>query len=149
MVAVSAVGDSLSKFMHDEDCKFGLRVTNVRKNKWIAYGDGLLLSKGNEMNLKLTKEALQTSVLQVHEAYRSPLKNIDVNKVLNIIPVVDTREENNTPLFQMKKDKLVRRKKIEDLQDDNVEEDWWGTSTALLHLLKDTDKKNSALPEAK
>ena len=28
--------------MHDENGKFGLRVTNIRGDKWIAYGDGML-----------------------------------------------------------------------------------------------------------
>ncbi|KAL9978936.1 hypothetical protein ACROYT_G016520 [Oculina patagonica] len=36
------VGDLLSKFMHDEDGKYGLRVTNARGDKWVAYGDGML-----------------------------------------------------------------------------------------------------------
>ena len=38
--------------MHDEDNKFGLRVTNKRGDKWIAYGDGMLLEKCNEVLLK-------------------------------------------------------------------------------------------------
>ena len=48
-VTPSCIGDLLSKYMHDEDNKFGLRVTNVRGDKWIAYGDGMLLKKKDKV----------------------------------------------------------------------------------------------------
>ena len=39
--------------MHDEDNKYGLRVTNMRGDKWIAYGDGRLLHEESRDNLKM------------------------------------------------------------------------------------------------
>ena len=48
-VTPNNVGHLLCKYMHDEDNKFGLRVTNNRGNKWIAYGDGMLFEKCNEV----------------------------------------------------------------------------------------------------
>ena len=62
------VGDLLSKRMHDEDGEFGLRVTNVRADKWTSYGDGMLLHEKSKDNLKLVTEAVRLSVDQVYKA---------------------------------------------------------------------------------
>ena len=114
--------------MHDEDGKFGLRVTNIRWDKWIAYGDGMLHK--SEDNFKHVVEATQKSVDQVYEAYQDPNKVIDIAEVTNIIPFVDNEEKNNYPLFQVKPDgKLHRRSNINDLQDANTISNWWGLST--------------------
>ena len=74
----SNLGHLLSKCMHDEDGKFGLRVTNVRGDKWTSYGDGILLHEKSKDNLKLVIEAVQLSVDQVYEAYRNPTKLLKV-----------------------------------------------------------------------
>ena len=114
--------------MHDEDGKFGLRVTNIRGDKWIAYGDGMLHK--SEDNFKHVVEATQKSVNQVYEAYQDPNKVIDIAEVTNIIPFVDNEEKNNYPLFQVKPDgKLHRRSNINDLQDANTISNWRGLST--------------------
>ena len=55
--------------MHDEDNKYGLRVTNLRADKWIAYGDGMLLKEKSKDNLQVAAEAVQKSVDQVYEDY--------------------------------------------------------------------------------
>ena len=44
-VTPSILGDLLCKYMHDEDNKHGLHVTNVRGDKWTSYGDGMLMEK--------------------------------------------------------------------------------------------------------
>lgn len=67
-------GHYLSWRMHDEDGTFGLRVTNIRGDKWIAYGDGLLHKSKD--NFRYVVEATQKSVNQVHEAYRDPKKKL-------------------------------------------------------------------------
>lgn len=67
-------GDLLSKYMHDEDNKFGLRVTNRRGDKWIVYGDGQLLKDYNKDTLRLVTEATVKSVQQVLEASVHPTK---------------------------------------------------------------------------
>lgn len=114
--------------MHDEDGKFGLRVTNIRGDKWIAYGDGMLHK--SEDNFKHVVEAIQKSVNQVYEAYQDPNKVINIAEVTNIIPFVDNEEKNNYPLFQVKPDgKLHRRSNINDLQDANTISNWRGLST--------------------
>ena len=42
-VTGNTIANLLVKYMHDEDSKFGIRVRNVRGDKWVAYGDGRLL----------------------------------------------------------------------------------------------------------
>ena len=129
--------------MHDEDGKFGLRVTNDRGDKWIAYGDGMLHK--SEDNCKYAVEATQKSVNQVYEAYQRPNKVIDTAEVTNIIPRVDDEEKNNYPLFQVKPDgKLHRRSNINDLQDANTISNWWGLSTVTQLSVK-YKPKNSAI----
>ena len=129
--------------MHDEDGKFGLRVTNNRGDKWIAYGDGYL--RKSEENFKYVVEANKKSVKQVREAYQHPNKVIDTAEVTNIIPRVDDEEKNNYPLFQVKSDgKLHRRSNINDLQDANTISNWWGLSTVTQLSVK-YKPKNSAI----
>ena len=118
--------------MHDEDNQFGLRVTNRRGDKWIAYGDGMLLKDESKDNLSIVPEAVQRSVDQVYEAYIHPDKNLDPADVTDLIPFVDQEERNNFPLFQVKDGKLHKRSDIKDLQDGTTITDWLGPSTALM-----------------
>ncbi|XP_078366366.1 uncharacterized protein LOC144650544 [Oculina patagonica] len=127
-------GDLLCMYMHDEDGDYGLRVTNARGDKWIAYGDGTLLEEKSEENLKLVKEAVKTSVDQVYEAYCHPNKTLDTAVVTNLIPFVDPEEKNNYPLFQVKDGKLHRRSNINNLQDPKTVTNWWGLTSAVMRF---------------
>lgn len=128
-ITPAKVGDLLSKFMHDEDGKYGLRVTNGRGDKWVAYGDGMLLDEKSKDNLKLVSEAVQISVDQVHEVLQDPSKSPDPAAVTSLIPFVDQEEKNNYPLFQMKDGQLHRRSDINNLQDAKTVTNWWGATT--------------------
>ena len=123
------VGHLPGKCMHDEDGKFGLRVTNVRGDKWTSYGDGILLHEKSKDNLKLVTEAVRLSIDQVYEAYRNPIKTLEITVVTDLIPLVDQEEENNHPLFQVKDGKLCRRSSVNDLQDRRTMTSWWGATT--------------------
>ena len=125
----SNVGHLLSKCMHDEDGKFGLRVTSVRGDKWTAYGDGTLLHEKSKDNLKLVTEAVQLSVDQVYEAYRNPTKTLETTVVTDLIPFVDQEEKNTHPLFQVKDGKLCRRSSVNDLQGHRTVTSWWRATT--------------------
>ena len=125
------VGHLLSKCMHDEDGEFGLRVTNVRGDKWTSYGDGMLLHEKSKDNLKLVTEAVRLSVDQVYEAYRNPTKTLETTVVTDLIPFVDQEERNSYPLFQVKDEKLCRRSNLNDLHDHRMVTNWWGTTTLL------------------
>ena len=125
------VGHLLSKCMHDEDGEFGLRVTNVRGDKWTSYGDGMLLHEKSKDNLKLVTEAVRLSVDQVYEAYRNPTKPLETTVVTDLIPFVDQEEKNSHPLFQVKDEKLCRRSNLNDLHDHRMVTSWWETTTLL------------------
>ena len=109
--ALGKDGQLLCKYMHDEDNKYGLRVTNTRGNKWIAYGDGMLFDKKSKDNLKFVTEAVQKSVDQVQEAYKNPTKILETAVVTDLIPFADQAEKNNYPLFQVKDGQLHRNSK--------------------------------------
>ena len=129
--------------MHDEDNKYGLRVTNKRGDKWIAYGDGRLLHKKSRKNLKIVAQAVQKSVHQVYDAYTKQRKTSDYAVVTDLIPFVDQDERNNSPLFQVKDGELHRRSDISDLQDKETVINWWGPTTAV--MLQVYNPKNPAI----
>ena len=130
--------------MHDEDNKYGLRVQNKRGDKWIAYGDGMLLKEESESNLKIALEAVQRSSEQAYAAYKNPNQTLlDPAVVTDLIPFVDQEERNNSPLFQVKDSKLHRRADIDNLQDRETVTNWSGiTAAAKLLTYK---PKNSAI----
>ena len=140
------VGDALSKFMHDEDCKYGLNVKNENGEKWTAYGDKMLIRNGNKENLDRALAAVQRSIDQVNNAFRFPSNIIDSRDVTKLLPSVDPDAPNNAPLFQMRDGKLLRRKDVNDLQDPNTIDNWWGTTSCML-LLNSKKQGTSALLE--
>ncbi|CAB3991338.1 Hypothetical predicted protein, partial [Paramuricea clavata] len=143
---VSGLGDLLSKYMHDEDCRFGLRVKNKKGDKWNAYGDGYLIKTGDKDNFRLVVKAANTSAYQVIQAYQNPDREINVDDVLNLIPFVDPDAVNNTPLFQMKDGKLQVRVNLDDLQSKEISPNWTGAGRLAKLLVY--QPKNSALPPA-
>ncbi|XP_078366364.1 uncharacterized protein LOC144650543 isoform X2 [Oculina patagonica] len=124
-------GHLLSKCMHDEDGKYGLRVTNASGDKWIAYGDGMLLDEKSKDNLKFVTEAVQRSVDQVYEAYCNPTKTLETAVVTDLIPFVDKEEEDSKPMLQMKDGQLHRRQGVNDRHDCRTVTNWWGPTTAV------------------
>ena len=137
------VGSLLCRYMHNEDNKYGLRVQNKRGEKWISYGDGMLLKEVSESNLKIALEAVQKSSDQVYAAYKNPSQTLDPAVVTDLIPFVDQEERNNSPLFQVRDGKLHRRADVNNLQDRETITNWWGiTTSAKLLTYK---PKNSAI----
>jgi hypothetical protein len=132
--------------MHDEDCRFGLRVKNKKGDKWNAYGDGYLIKTGDKDNFRLVVKAANTSAYQVIQAYQNPDREINVDDVLNLIPFVDPDAVNNTPLFQIKDGKLQVRVDLDDLQSKEISPNWTGAGRLAKLLVY--QPKNSALPPA-
>ena len=95
-------------------------------------------------NFNLVVEAVQNSVNQVHHAYKDPDMKLDSCVVTDLVPFVDRKEKNNTPLFEVKDDLLHRRYNIDDLQCTNTTTDWWG-STTLVELRWWYKPHNSAI----
>ena len=117
--------------MHDEDNKYGIRVTNKRGDKWIAYGDGMLLNEESEGNIRIAVYAVQASVNQVYDAFLYPEKAVDSSVVANYIPFADAKEKNNYPMFQVKDGKLLRRADLNNLSDPTTKSNWSGWKTVL------------------
>lgn len=117
--------------MHNEDNKYGIRVANKRGDKWIAYGDGMLLNEESEDNIRIALYAVQASVNQVYDAFLYPEKDIDSSVVTDYIPFVDPDEKNNYPMFQVKDGKLLRRADLSNLSDPTTKRNWSGWKTVL------------------
>ncbi|WP_285430817.1 phospholipase [Pseudomonas sp. fls2-241-R2A-110] len=139
VVTPSDLGSLITRFMHDEDSKFGLNVRNANGAQWRAYGDKRYFDDLSSANRAQVNLAVQVSADEVFAAYLSgiapspgsfgALKNLpDLQAVLNLAG-------NFSPLFRMDGNKVLRRKDVNNLNDTATVDDWWGWSTYL--LLKD------------
>jgi hypothetical protein len=138
-VTPSDLGSLITRFMHDEDSKFGLKVRNDNGDQWRAYGDKRYFDSGDSVNRVHVKQAVQDSADEIFAAYLSgnvpsptdfaALKRMpDLQAVLNLA-------NNFSPLFRVEGKKVLRRKDVNNLNDTATVDDWWGWSTYL--LLKD------------
>ena len=117
--------------MHDEDNNYGIRVANKTGQKWIAYGEGMLLNEESEGNIRIALCAVQASVNQVYDAFLYPDKDVDSSVVTDYIPFVDANEKNNYPMFQVKDGKLLRTADLSNLSDPTTKSKWFGWETVL------------------
>ncbi|RON54641.1 phospholipase [Pseudomonas frederiksbergensis] len=138
-VTPSDLGSLITRFMHDEDSKFGLNVQNGNGEHWRAYGDKRYFDAIDNANRLHVNQAVQLSADEVFAAYLSgtlavpssfaALKRLpDLQAVLNLA-------SNFSPLFRVQGGKVLRRKDVNNLNDTATVDDWWGWSTYL--LLKD------------
>ena len=140
----SKTGHLLTNKMHDEDNKYGLRVTSqIAQNEepenasWIAYGDKMLQHTLNGRNLKYARRAVQQAADEVFAASKNESQGWEAamsnSKVFNFIPEIDASDpsKNNTPMFQTRPDgKVCRRKNLRDLQcKEPMMENWNGEKT--------------------
>ncbi|UWF50218.1 phospholipase [Pseudomonas sp. N3-W] len=145
VVTPSDLGSLITRFMHDEDSKFGLKVRNGNGDQWRAYGDKRYFDSGDSVNRVHVKQAVQDSADEIFTAYLSgtlpspttyaALKRLpDLQAVLNLA-------NNFSPLFRVEGSKVLRRKDVNNLNDTATVDDWWGWSTYL--LLKDYNPKGN------
>ena len=139
-------GHILCNKMHNEDNKYGLRVTsrhaqarNPDNPYWIAYGDKMLHHKKNSQNFIFAQEAVQCAVNDVFQASQGeqPILNVKDSKVFDYIPQIDnTVGMNNTPMFQIRKSdgKVCRRNELRNLQCRLDPIDKWTTQGTLSAL---------------
>lgn len=59
----------VARYMHDEDCMWGLYVENHRGDTWIAYGDKKYADTYNQDSHVLVNEAVQASIDEVFDAF--------------------------------------------------------------------------------
>ncbi|KVE37606.1 hypothetical protein [Burkholderia sp. BDU5] len=157
-VTPSDLGSLLSRFMHDEDCKFGLNVVNAYDESWHAYGeswhaygdkryfDTVDVANRNHVNL-----IVQSSVDEVFESYltgTAPTPDAyAANTWLPDLRAVqdNTSTTNYSPLFVASGSTVLRRKNVNDLNDRHWTADWWGWSTYTLLRNYEPNKPNGYL----
>ena len=136
-------GHLLCNKMHDEDNEHGLRVTSRYaiengKPSWMAYGDKMLHNTNNITNFRFAQKAVQLAVDEVFRASQSTEPEMTTNhsKVFDLIPYIDTKEKNNTPMFQVRPidEKVCRRTELGNLQCQQQLNDNWTAAETLTTL---------------
>lgn len=139
VVTPSDLGSLITRFMHDEDSKFGLNVRNGHGDQWHAYGDKRYFDAIDSANRAQVDLAVQVSADEVFAAFLSGIAPSPANfaalKILPDLQAVLNPTGNFSPLFKVEGDKVLRRKDVNNLNDTATVDDWWGWSTYL--LLKD------------
>jgi hypothetical protein len=140
-VTPSDVGSLISRFMHDEDSKYGLAVRNAEGEQWRAYGDKRYFDTVDVANRRQVSRAVQRSADEVFQAFvDGRLPQAKDYGALRLAPDLRAAEQdlvpgNFAPLYFLDGKTVLRRKDVNDLNDRKRTADWWGWSTYL--LLKD------------
>ena len=71
VVTPGELGSLISRFMHDEDSKFGLKVRNALGDEWHAYGDKRYFDVIDADNRAQVKRAVQASADEIFETFIS------------------------------------------------------------------------------
>ncbi|MDR6606933.1 phospholipase [Pseudomonas synxantha] len=139
VVTPSDLGSLITRFMHDEDSKFGLNVRNGDGDQWRAYGDKRYFDAIDSINRMHVNQAVQASADEIFAAYLSGIApspgNFAALKKLPDLQAALNPVGNFSPLFKVEGSKVLRRKDVNNLNDTATVDDWWGWSTYL--LLKD------------
>lgn len=139
VVTPSDLGSLITRFMHDEDSKFGLNVRNGDGAQWHAYGDKRYFDAIDSANRLQVNQAVQVSADEIFAAYLSGIApspgSFAALKKLPDLQAVLSPTGNFSPLFKVEGNKVLRRKDVNNLNDTATVDDWWGWSTYL--LLKD------------
>jgi hypothetical protein len=139
VVTPSDLGSLITRFMHDEDSKFGLNVRNANGEQWRAYGDKRYFDAIDDANRVQVNQAVQASADEIFAAYLSGIAPTPASfaalKKLPDLQATLNPTGNFSPLFKVEGSKVLRRKDVNNLNDTATVDDWWGWSTYL--LLKD------------
>ncbi|MNF79229.1 hypothetical protein D3C84_614380 [compost metagenome] len=139
VVTPSDLGSLITRFMHDEDSKFGLNVRNGDGVQWHAYGDKRYFDAIDSANRAQVNLAVQVSADEIFATYLSGIApspgSFAALKKLPDLQAVLNPTGNFSPLFKVEGNKVLRRKDVNNLNDTATVDDWWGWSTYL--LLKD------------
>ena len=139
VVTPSDLGSLVTRFMHDEDSKFGLKVRNAHGDQWRAFGDKRYFEASDADNRTQVNLAVQASADEIFAAYLSgnvpaPSTFAALQRLPDLTAVLNL-SNNFSPLFRVEGGKVLRRKDVNNLNDTATIDDWWGWSTYL--LLKD------------
>jgi hypothetical protein len=123
--AVTRISANLCvKGMHDEDCKYGLRVSNRIGDTWRAYGDKRYFATVDLQNKALVDTAVQASASEIFNAFingtqpANPGQYIALQFVPNLAQVQDYQNNplgNFVPLFVVDGETVKCRNDLDDL----------------------------------
>jgi hypothetical protein len=137
------IGSYLSRYQHDEECKYGLNVTNNKGSEWRAYGDKKYLDDVNAQSRVICEACVQSSVDEIATVLKqgtwANMTNGAIDPVsfaaADCIPFpVKNEDDNITPLFKWDGTDLLRRYDVNDLWGKKFKkhgglEGWWSTTT--------------------
>lgn len=107
------IGALLSLFQHEEDGVEGLTVEDKQGHSWAAFGDGHLFDGNSEKNRKFAQAAVKQAISEVHQAFLAGEEHRPDVSVFDLIP--KPAAHNPSPLFRLEGDKLMYRKKLDDV----------------------------------
>lgn len=121
---VGVTANLCAKGMHDEDCKFGVRVSNATGNTWRAYGDKRYFDTVDLQNKALVDTAVQASATEVFNAFLNGTQPADPNWYIalqfapNIAQAQDYQNNplgNFVPMFVLDNESVKCRDSLNDL----------------------------------
>jgi hypothetical protein len=143
-----AIGSYLSRYQHDEECKYGLNVTNLQGDAWRAYGDNRYLDDVNARSRVIVMDCVQQSVNEIVNVLQNGMDTKMQVQMENgeyaasqCVPTPLTEDGANlTPMFKwdVETKMLMRRTELNnlwgvDFKEHGGLEGWW-SSTTLIEL---------------
>jgi hypothetical protein len=107
--------------MHAEDSRLGLKVRNLRKDNWTAYGDKYYFDKENTRNREMAEDAVIASAGEVYKVFEKPesMPNPEQYEALRYIPVLEDFADhedrslgNHAPLYVVKNGVVLVRARL-------------------------------------
>ncbi|MEN2990541.1 hypothetical protein WG926_19670 [Tistrella sp. BH-R2-4] len=130
------LGSQLARYMHDEDCKFGLNVQNATGDRWRAYGDKRYfdtLDVGNRNRVNFT---VQASADEIWEACNNgsavgPQDFAALSLIPDLTAVINhLNPDNYAALFYAGDNTIYCRNTLANLNDHSWTTVWVGATTA-------------------
>jgi hypothetical protein len=130
---IGAAANLCAKGMHDEDSKYGLKVSNRAGDKWTAYGDKRYFDSVNRPNKIVVDRAIQVSVTEIFQAFTKNPKPIDPDDfgALRLAPNLDELHDhhgnplkNFVPMFVVENGKVKCRTDLNDLDTPDWTDGW-------------------------
>lgn len=131
-IDLAFVAALLMDYMHGEDCKNGLSVSNLNGDEWIAYGDSYYFNEENAYSRSILEQVMQISADEVYFAFKEGEGKVS-DPICHLLPQFDLLQDqdsriNTSPLF-LWDGALKRRIDINGLYSYAWTAEWWGWST--------------------
>ena len=133
---MKSIASALAFYMHNEENKFGIHVSNAKGDHWLMYGDKSYFKESSSFHRHIIHRALQASADQVFYAYLTG-KAYASKAVSSLIPYPDEVKNQGTvdiaPLFYWDEQQksLLRRSTMSLYYDREWTTDWTGLGTLI------------------